>query len=189
LQKKADRQAAELRRLVWAPLAKHLPRGTRTVYVAADGNLARFAFAALPGGKPGTVLLEELAIGYVPHGPFLLEHLRYPPPSAKGPGKALLVGGVAYDAPGGKGGAPWPTLKATVQELAELKALARGRPLLALAGPEASTERLLKELPAARYAHFATHGFFAEEALAKERKRLREQFKNWQFRSTRATEV
>jgi tetratricopeptide (TPR) repeat protein len=189
LQARADKQAAELHRLVWAPLARHLPKGTRTVYLAPDGNLARFAFAALPGSKPGTVLLQELTLAYVPHGPFLLERLRYPPQLPKGPGEALLVGGVRYDRLGGKTGIPWQPLQATAREVGELKGLARGRQPLALAGLEASTDRLLKELPRVRYAHFATHGFFDEEALTKEKQRLREQFKIWRYDSLRATEV
>jgi tetratricopeptide (TPR) repeat protein/CHAT domain-containing protein len=189
LQARADKQAAELHRLVWAPLARHLPRGTRTVYLAPDGNLARFAFVALPGSKPGSVLLQELTIAYVPHGPFLLERLRYPPQFPKGPGGTLLVGGVQYDPSGGKAELLWQPLKATTREVSELKTLARGRGALALAGREPSTERLLKELPRFRYAHFATHGFFDEEALAKEKQRLREQFKTWRYDSLRATEV
>src|SRR5262249_54181568 len=79
LQDNANQKATELRRRVWAQRAKHLPQGTRAVYLAPDGNLARFAFAALPGSKPGTVLLEELTIAHVPHGPFLLERLCFPP--------------------------------------------------------------------------------------------------------------
>src|SRR5262249_47792795 len=59
LEAKTDKQAAALRRLVWVPLTKYLPKDTRMVYLAPDGNLARFAFAALPGSKPGTILLEE----------------------------------------------------------------------------------------------------------------------------------
>ena len=39
---------------------------------------------------------------------------------------------------------------------------AGSRPLLRLQGTEASTARLLRELPRARWAHIATHGFFAD---------------------------
>src|SRR5262249_58783213 len=128
----------ELRRLVWEPLAKYLPKDTRTVYLAPDGNLARFAFAVLPGSKPGTILLQELNIAYVPHGPALLERLVYPPQFPKGPGDALLVRGVRYD-PTTKSGFPWQELKATMQEVSDVKTLGKGRPVLSLAGPDAST--------------------------------------------------
>src|SRR5262249_40251020 len=160
LEAKAAQQAAALRRLVWEPLTKYLPKDTRTVYLAPDGNLARFSFAALPGRKPSTILLEELTIAYVPHGPFLLERLVYPPQFPDGPGDALLVGGVRYAPANAKGGAPWQNLKATAQEVGDLKGLAAGRKTLTLSGLDASTGRLQQELPKVRYAHLATHGFF-----------------------------
>src|SRR5262249_25651493 len=52
--------ATPLRRLVWDPLA--LPQGTRTVYVCPDALLSALPWGALPGAKPGTVLLEECAV-------------------------------------------------------------------------------------------------------------------------------
>jgi tetratricopeptide (TPR) repeat protein/CHAT domain-containing protein len=179
LESKANKHAADLRRLVWEPLAKHLPKDTHTVYLAPDGNLARFAFAALPGSKPGTVLLEELNIAYVPHGPALLERLVYPPQFPKGPGDALLVGGVGYDPDPVKMGTPWQPLKATTQELNDLKVVAGKRQVLPLSGLDASTTRLNNALPKVRYAHLATHGFFKEDEFSQERKRLNEQLKNW----------
>src|SRR5206468_1683486 len=59
--------AAELGGRVWAPLRDHLA-GARTVLVAPDGALGRFPFAALPGSRPGSYLIEDLAIGYVASG-------------------------------------------------------------------------------------------------------------------------
>ena len=56
-----------LGRLVWEPLRPHLD-GARTVLVAPDGALVRFPFAALPGSRPGSYLVEDLAIGYVASG-------------------------------------------------------------------------------------------------------------------------
>ena len=43
-------------------------------------------------------------------------------------------------------------------------ALTGQRPKLLLQGPAATTEHLLQELPGTRYAHLATHGFFAERS-------------------------
>jgi tetratricopeptide (TPR) repeat protein len=189
LQDKADKQAAKLRRLVWEPLARHLPKDAHTVYLAPDGNLARFAFAALPGSKPGTILLEELSIAYVPHGPALLERLVYPPQLAEGSGNALAVGGVQYDAIGGKANAPWHDLKATAHERDELKRLAGKRSVLALSGPGASVARLMEELPKAGYAHLATHGFFKEKEFAQEQQRLAQQLKHYEFVPERVTHV
>jgi tetratricopeptide (TPR) repeat protein len=56
--------AHELSRRVWEPLKPHL-EGATTVLVAPDGALAQFPLAALPGHRPGTYLVEDLAIGYV----------------------------------------------------------------------------------------------------------------------------
>ncbi len=189
LQAKADKQAAALRRLVWEPLAKHLPKGAHTVYLAPDGNLARFAFAALPGRKPSTILLEELTIAYVPHGPALLERLAFPPQFAEGPGNALVLGGVQYDPTGGQAKAPWHDLKATTQERDDLKLLAGKRSVLALSGLEASVARLKQELPRVRYAHLATHGFFKEDDFIQEHKRLAQQLKRYEFVSERTTHL
>src|SRR5262249_14564729 len=50
--------AEELRRLVWQPLEPHL-KGARVVLIAPDGALTRLPFAALPGSRPGSYLLEE----------------------------------------------------------------------------------------------------------------------------------
>jgi hypothetical protein len=123
-------------RLVWEPLAQHLPVGTHTVYVAPDGPLTGLPWAALPGPKPGKVLLEAYALAVVPHGRFLGEQLqssRARPPAAQG--MLLAVGDVSYDQPaqavavhpdrpGGlraaeRAGAKlsWPALAATAREL------------------------------------------------------------------------
>jgi len=59
--------AGTLGRLVWEPLRPHL-EGARTVLVAPNGALVRFPFAALPGNRPGSYLVEDLAIGYVVSG-------------------------------------------------------------------------------------------------------------------------
>ena len=55
---------AELRRLVWEPLAKHL-EGTTAVLISPDGALTRFPFSALPGQRPNTYLIEDLAVAVV----------------------------------------------------------------------------------------------------------------------------
>jgi CHAT domain-containing protein len=106
------------------------------------------------------VLLEDYAVATVPHGRFLLEHLKFPPTS-DGADAALALGAVAYDSP------TWPELPGAA---AELRALASRAPRT-LSGADATAARLLAELPAVRYAHLATHGFFDAQALTAERKR------------------
>src|SRR5262249_26764475 len=86
---KGSAAAQGLRRLVWDKVAAHLPAGTHTVYLSVGGPLARLPWAALPGRKPGTVLLEDHALAVVPHGPFLLDRLTAPPSAASGPGRLL----------------------------------------------------------------------------------------------------
>jgi CHAT domain-containing protein/tetratricopeptide (TPR) repeat protein len=63
---------AQLAKLVWQPLTKHLG-DAKTVLLAPDGPLAFVPFAALPGSKPGTYLLEDMTFGYVTSGRHLLE--------------------------------------------------------------------------------------------------------------------
>jgi CHAT domain-containing protein/Tfp pilus assembly protein PilF len=183
--------AADLARLVWRPVAEHLPAGTLTVYLAPDGDLARLPFAALPGNKTGTILLEEFAFAMVPHGPFLLEKLLYPPKFPDGPERLLAIGGVRYDPPGKEGKTPvgrWAYLKDSLRQLKQVRTLAGDRPATALDGHAASAARVLAELPRARYAHLDTHGYFAEQELTAERKRIAEQLKTWEFRMDQPSE-
>ncbi len=179
---------ADLHKLVWEPLAPYMPKGTTTVYLAPDGVLSRIPWAALPGDRPGTVLLEQYALATIPHAPLLLDRLTAP----KSPGRDstpelfLAVGGVAYgEEPrpvddertrlqllaaqraetkrGGENG--WSDLPGTLQELDTVSRLAASREILRLQGVEAGTARLVKELPRARWSHIATHGFFAGPSI------------------------
>jgi CHAT domain-containing protein len=178
------RAAAVLGKLVWEPLRPHMPDAVRTVYQTPDSVLHQVPWAALPGRKPETVLLEEHALCLVPHGPFLLERLEQATPGAAPAGTLLAVGGVAYD------GAPdtipaqsqelalrgavlgdrlrWPALPGTDTERRQVAELARQAARLEVierTGKAAGTEQLQRDLPAVRYAHIATHGFFADPRL------------------------
>jgi CHAT domain-containing protein/Tfp pilus assembly protein PilF len=171
-----------VRKLVWEPLAKQLPAGTETVFLAPDGDLTRIPWAALPGKKKDTVLLEEYVLALVPHGLFLLDQLTATPAKDKKPGLLLAVGDVSYDhkpkalakdeaplhrsAEVGDKVVSWPKLPGTLKELDQVIKLAGKRPVLRRTGAEASTEQLLADLSdakkAPRYVHLATHGFFAD---------------------------
>jgi tetratricopeptide (TPR) repeat protein len=182
--------AEQLRRLVWEPLAAHLGPDTDTVYLSPDGALHALPWAALPGGKPGSFLLEEYALALVPHGPFLLDQLTAPPRPQEGKGTLLAVGGVAYDqeatlqpdirraADRGKGQGTWPALPGTVKELEQVLALAGGAPggpvVVERRGREAGTQQVWQDLPRARWAHLATHGFFAAPRTQERQALLRE---------------
>jgi CHAT domain-containing protein len=172
-----------LRQQLWDKLATHLPADVRMVYLAPDQRLAFLPFAALPGKEPGTVLLEDYALAVVPHGPFLLERLTAPK-RAGGSAGLLAVGAVAYDqAPAAptpaelvaqRGSAAgegkpftWKPLPGTEAEMAVIGQLATAASVKvhALTGSKASAARLLEDLPGYRYAHLATHGFFADPAF------------------------
>jgi CHAT domain-containing protein/tetratricopeptide (TPR) repeat protein len=200
----ASPAATQLRRLLWARIAPHLGPDTHTVYLAPDGPLARLPWAALPGSRPGRVLLEEHALAIVPHGHFLLARLQSKPPAGK-TAALLAVGAVAYDAtpaltrpppaladlwPADRGGrrSKWSPLPGTRAELQRLQSAA-GSPVRLLTGRDAATARLAEELPRARLAHLATHGFFHAELLAEERRRAVEQLADWTFRLDRPTEL
>jgi len=178
---KLDRQSGKVRQLLWEPIHKQLPSGTRTVYLAPDAALTRLPWAALPGQKQNTILLDDYALAVLPHGPFLLEQLMpVPPRTVSGPvaDGLVLAGGIRFDdkpelAPGttrapatGTEGKLWSFLKGTEEERLLLRKLAgtSGAKVTALlSGAEASVDRLRQELPRARFAHLATHGFFADQ--------------------------
>jgi CHAT domain-containing protein/tetratricopeptide (TPR) repeat protein len=169
------RVAAALRRGLWQRLERHLG-GARTVLIAPDGFLCGLPFAALPGKKPGTYLLEEVSIGYVGSGRHLLEMADKQEKSGAG---LLAVGDLAYgkaarrrevDAFAGRF-LPWEVLPATRPELDRLSALYRSafprrRAPRLLTGSKGDKTALLSALQPEeegrrwRYLHLATHGYF-----------------------------
>jgi hypothetical protein len=146
---KRERAAARaFARLVWEPVRAALPADCRAVYLTPDGALAQVPWAALPGRGPDAVLLDEYALCLVPHGPWLLEHLRAKPAKAggdtllayggidyqgtpaavakaRGPRELELVGDAALPVPAGKR-LHWAALPGTAREQARVVALARG---------------------------------------------------------------
>jgi tetratricopeptide (TPR) repeat protein len=179
---KASTAAATLRKRVWEPLTEHMSADTETVLLAPDGALTALPWVALPGSKPGTVLLEEtFTLALVPHGRFLLERLLAKERTDRNAGLLLAVGAVQYDkAPkpvakakdesGPKRGpelggqsVTWKELEGTKRELEQVLGLADKREPLVRRGDEAGAGQLLLDLPKARWTHLATHGFFADK--------------------------
>jgi CHAT domain-containing protein/Tfp pilus assembly protein PilF len=163
--------AAKLSRLLWQPLRKHLA-GARAVLIAPDGSVVALPFAALPGAKAGTYLLEELALGYVTSGRHLLEL-----PRAGEPDEAdglVAVGGLRYGEPPANGPsgsqAVYHYLPGTRLEVERLGALYRlnfpRSPAPRLLGGESVDVAHFKaalgpaEKGRPRYLHLATHGLF-----------------------------
>ena len=179
---------ARVRERVWEPIRKVLPPRVKVVYVSPDAALTGVPWAALPGGSPGTILLEDHAVAVVPHGPFLLGSLWPRPANPDRPVGLLAIGGISYDAEpvsaggsevalsrGTRGELPidpakqlaWSNLPGTKAEADQILRRAAGRKLTtrSLAGAEATAERVLAELPNARNAHIGTHGFFADPSF------------------------
>jgi len=175
---------AKVRELVWEKVRKELPANIKTLYICPNAALCKVPFAALPGARPNTILLEDFALATIPHAPFLLDQLwpqdeRKDPPTA-----ALAVGGVKYDAElappvPGTGVKPadplvkpdaklrWGFLPGAAEEAKGFVTAARRKKFVTtlLDGDKATTAAVLAELPKARYAHFATHGFFADPSF------------------------
>jgi CHAT domain-containing protein len=59
----------------------------------------------------------------------------------------------------------WNRLPGTVLELDAITRLASGHEIIRLNGSDASSVRLLQELPRSYWAHIATHGFFADPSV------------------------
>jgi CHAT domain-containing protein/Tfp pilus assembly protein PilF len=159
----AARKASELlRQRVWLPIEKHLGKGA--VLVAADGSLALFPFAALPGSKPDSYLVEERAIAHVSSGRHLLELAAPAKPTSN---SLLVLGGLDF----GKGD-KWPELPGSRAEAKEVQAAfenahpsdkVRARLLEGRKGTRAGLLGLLgasKEMPRWRYVHLATHALY-----------------------------
>jgi CHAT domain-containing protein len=125
--------------------------------------------------------LEEHAVCLVPHGPFLLQRLEEPARAPTAPGRLLALGGIDYqqraastdpapadalrEAALAAGGVRWPALDGTDKERQQVAALARQQAQLEAieeAGKDATTAQFQRDLPGVRYAHVATHGFFAD---------------------------
>jgi tetratricopeptide (TPR) repeat protein len=167
-----------LARRLWRPIFEHLPRDTRTLYLSPDSDLTRLPWVALPGAAPNTVLLDDYegGVGIVPHGPFLLGQLRKERAGDDRQGRVLAVGNVAYGPEPGEGAERfWKELRWSGSELRHLRAAAGDRPVAAYDREGATAEAVIKTLTTGevRYAHFATHGQFDEEAMTAERQRVR----------------
>ncbi len=184
---KAD-PGADLRRLVWDKLQPHL-QGAKTILISPDGVTARFPWPALPGEKPDTYLIEDVAIAIVPVPRMLPEMLARSNPdhghSSRIAPSLLLVGDVDFGADPGKslpdsassnlvaarGGQAlhWQSLPGTRDEVAAIKAtfhkqFDNGTPE-ELTGALATKSAVRSVAGNYQYLHFSTHGFFAPPKL------------------------
>jgi len=177
---KYPKAGAELRRLLWQPLEKHL-EGATTVLVSPDGVLNQFPLAALPGKAAGSYLIEERAVVVVPLARWLPQMLQMETKLAaenEGP-SMLLLGDVDFAAADGAAKsdqaaitAPraglfkdWTKLPGTRGEIVVIRDsfeqhFATGK-LKLLRGPAATKSAVQEWAPKHQILHLATHGFFA----------------------------
>jgi CHAT domain-containing protein/Tfp pilus assembly protein PilF len=158
-----------LRQRVWLPVAKHLS-GVKSALIAPDGGLARLPFAALPGSKDGTYLIEEIALGYVPSGRQLLDD------SSRAGTALVALGGVEFGVPAvvrrPRRFPAWDGLSGAAAELKNIANLHAARHPRAgsqlLQGDKATRPALFAALgKSPGYLHLATHGWFEPpEAVA-----------------------
>ena len=153
VQRRTSPAVETLRHLVWEPMARVLPADARMLIIVPDGLLSAIPWAALPGQRPGSFLLEDYAIAVAPHAPFVLDFLNTPARKEIDQGTLLAVGGVPDDLPGAAG------------EIETVIRLAGPRRVIELQGETASSVEVLRSLPQSRWVHFATHGFFARPEL------------------------
>jgi CHAT domain-containing protein/lipopolysaccharide biosynthesis regulator YciM len=171
-----DGQAARLLAdRLWRPLRPALGQAT-TMLISPDGALCGLPFAALPGEKEGSYLLEEVAIGYVTSGRHLLELADEPRKDSAG---LLALGDATYGA--GSTYARLPGTRAEMEGVARAfrAAFPDGRAPRLLAGAGADKPALLAALAAGKgsswhYLHLATHGFFTPPPARPARRRVGE---------------
>jgi CHAT domain-containing protein/tetratricopeptide (TPR) repeat protein len=156
-------QAEELRHRLWAPIEAAL-KDCKTVVLIPDGRLAQVPWAALPGRRADSYLVEDYALAQAPFGQYVAHLLTDPAPQGDG---VLLVGGINYG-PEGK----WQPLPGTAAEVQQLEQLGAGSRTVRLGDTAATKARLLEVLPDRRYVHLATHGEFLDPGSEGDRSRF-----------------
>jgi CHAT domain-containing protein/tetratricopeptide (TPR) repeat protein len=162
-----EKAAGRLRSLLWDKLAPSLA-GCDRVLISPDGVLCSLPWAALPGSKPGSFLIEEVAIAQITSAHQLLRQ-----PDSAGSSGLLALGGLDY----GKGAAEakgWIALPGTALEARTLvqqhqQRFPKGRPARLLEGSAVDKDALAAALSPSkgearwRQVHLATHGYFDQQ--------------------------
>ncbi len=171
---------AKVKALIWSPVEKHLD-GATAALISPD-VLSPLPFAALPGKKAGSYLVEDIALAVIPTPQALPDLLKPRAMEAALKPSLLVVGDVDYDRAavaradaGGVRSAPagaprsWGGLPATAAEAASVSRSFslrfKGASVIALAKDAATKKAVREALAGVRYAHIATHGYFADEAV------------------------
>lgn len=154
---KIEELGRRVRKQIWDRLRDQVPEAAHTLYIAPDGALIRFPFAALPGDRPQTILLERYRIANVPDGPFFLGQLQFPPSQDNFPGNMLVMAGVQYDPHGQAVGKPFEFLPGTVKFLRDVESYKQVRQCKVLQGTEATPAALTAEMGKFRHVYLGTH--------------------------------
>ena len=174
-----SRPAGRLEELLWKPLAPCLA-DVHTLLVSPDGELCLFPMAALPGERPGSYLVEAMAVATVPVPQLLVTGVPFDP----APPSLVVLGGVDFDAPPGerltssdrasaRRGATGPSFRSLLPKFTPLPGTARelemvrdrfaaanpGSPVTVLRGSGATEQAFRRSLEHPRFIHLATHGF------------------------------
>lgn len=174
--------AKRLRKALLGPLGESLAGVTR-LYIGADGELTRVPFESLVDDE-GRYLVESFAISYVSSAVDLVR------PAAESTAGTVVFAAPDYqleaapkrpapevlaqrgnkpleqyagEVSRGVRGLNWEPLPATLKEAEQIKSLLADKkefaPVVKLTGGEA-LEEALKQIPAPRILHLATHGFY-----------------------------
>ena len=155
-----------LRKVVWQPLLAYLD-GVKVVLISPDEALGRLPFAALPGKKEGTYLIEEVSTLVVPI-PQMLPMLAERQASGINGAHSLFVGPIDYNA--GLEESPLDAhflpLAGVADEMIAIRkqfTSTRGESdFLHLQGTSATESAVARHAVGSSYLHFATHGYFAQ---------------------------
>jgi CHAT domain-containing protein/tetratricopeptide (TPR) repeat protein len=169
---------SELRKRLWEPLAQYL-EGAKVILISPDGPLNGIPWAALPGAKAGTFLVQEYAFAIIPTPQLLPEIVRAKPrPEGESP-SLLLAGGIDFGEPKVRAsGTPsgnlpelpvYKNLPGTESEVNDLRtefedAFADAPRPKVLRKDKATEAAVVAEAATHRFVHLATHGFFADES-------------------------
>ncbi len=182
----ANDPAAKLRQLVWQPLQEHFA-GAKTILLSPDGPLCRLPFAALPGEKPDSYLIEDVTLAVIPVPQLLPELLAASSELPQNAPSLLVLGNVDYGAApgapaqlsdsraavGGPTRREFRALEATAGEILVVKKyfekrFREGHAEL-LEEADATEQQFRLDASRQQWLHLATHGFFASPSVPQPR--------------------
>ena len=155
-------------KLVWQPIAAHLPQGVHKIWLSPDAELARLPWHLLPDSSPQTPRVQLTQIDSAR----ALARLRQVRTRDLPPSSLLLAGGIDFGPTATASDdqqqrRTYGFLKETLEEVNQLRQAgqAHGFAITMLSGNQATKEAIIAHLPGATYIHLATHGFFDQRQL------------------------